>query len=311
MQTYQKDHAKLYNKKKVFVGCIPGDVDESSLKRFFKSIGNIMAVEIKYKSKKVNAGYCIIQCSDTATYEKFLNEEIYFEGRRLECRPQMEKAELEKYKREHSKRRIYVYNILAKTKDSELKTLFERNIGPVESAYCIRKEKRSKNGLIFGYVLFEKIEDAKKAVEFGKLNLRGQIIKINEFIDKQTQNRVNEFRGNYNNSFIDFPKRNMNEKSEERTGSNGHSFENLNCCPPLNFQNRANDSQFYQNLNSMLFSQRMPNFEFSQNLAVTPIPRIKKEICPCVVKKPASVIVSELLKPIWRNHNRENIRENW
>ena len=179
---------------KVFVGSIPGDMDQQSLKAYFSKFGRISNIKLTFKTKHVNRGYCIVSCADRATYDLLLAQKIQLKGRRLECRPYMKDSQLVAFRQSYNLRRVYVYNILAKISDEEVKALFERKIGPVENAYCIRKQvgggsggrggrpgKKKKKDLVFGFVLFRREEDAQQAVRVAYLTYKGSRIKIKPF----------------------------------------------------------------------------------------------------------------------------------
>lgn len=327
MRTSKIELSQPKRSKKVFVGCIPGDAEEKKLVKFFKSLGNIENVKMKYKTELVNAGFCIVTCGDEKTYDKFLNKDIVYQRRRLECRPYMEHSELQKFRKTYNKRRIYVYNILSKTTDKEIKRLFEMNIGGVENAYCIRKQKKRSRGLVFGYVLFREMGDAERAVQLGHLNLRGQLIKIKKFIDKEEQHRVKPSSPRV--QFQDpqgFGNRRTTQSSMEsldqtpyKVGNFGQNYQStFQGHPQTQFKEQQVQNSFFNNgygQRQQLYNQIPVNNEFKSEAMVGNLrqfpqkkfnyPSEKRNVRISAVKK-----CFELQRPIWRNHSIENLRFN-
>lgn len=290
-------------RNKVFVGCIPGDINELELNTFFNFLGNVEYINLHYKNAVVNAGYCIVTCLDQETFRKLLEYPVIFKNRKLECRPYLERSELEGYKKVYNQRRIYIYNVLRITTDSQIKELFERNIGPVENAYCIRKQfqAKEKKKVMFGYVLFRRQEDARKAVEMGSLNFRGQIIKVKEFMEKV---------GKSDKSFEENKK-----NSEQRERVIFHPT-----MPELNVQSEPFDLESIVPIQSQNFrngiylpqqNQRILSFEnldLDQNCNEG---EIERENMETKKKSLVSNICFELLSDILRNHDPWNLRYNW
>lgn len=307
---------------KVFVGCIPGEVEESTLKRFFRSLGNITGLSIKFnnQAQKVNAGYCIVNCKDEKTFKKLTTGPIYFHDRKLECRPYLDKSQLGSYKEDYNLRRVYIYNILEKTTDMQMKAMFERVVGPVENAYCIRDKVKNKNSLIFGYVLFKEKIDAQRAVKMKRISFRGQNIKIKEFLEKGKQK----------------------EYKKPNNGSGGAAGENYfqgrdsvkkidrNEREKIYYKKKKEDFSELRGINdipSQFYSQRPANYN--------PIPRItnnngmnnglnhigsntnnridfqNEQVGNEVRGKNNNLkYIFELGRPIWKNHEFENLRFN-
>lgn len=184
-------------------------------------------------------------------------------------------------------------------------------------------KKRSPNSCVFGYVLFKNIEDAEKAVEIGSLNLRGQIIKIKKFVDKEDQSKYK-------------PKNNSNKNIGYNSPiTAGNSWDSLdqNCHNQMNF-NSQNFQNCFQSSNSQLFNPNfnayygegqqpyyhMPvvnNHTQTQNESMVLKLNIPQRQCvpPCFEaskeKKSASRFCFDLDIPIWRNHYHSNLRFNW
>lgn len=314
--------------RKIFVGCIPGDAEEKKLIAFFKSQGNVEHVKLKYKTQLVNAGYCIVSCGDERTYKRLLNEDIVFQRRNLECRPYMEHSQLQRFRKTYNLRRVYIYNISMKTSDKDIKALFELNVGPVENAYCIRKLKKRK-GQIFGYVLFKAVEDAENAVRLGQLNLRGQLIKIKKFIDKEEQNKGRSYgkpQHNYkselnNQNFMPSTTAHNSWDTLEGAYNQGlpgqhqtdrfisHIRRQNNKTYYSNYDNQPRDQ--FNHLNRELYLNRNLNNDHRRSDQPT---SNQHYLCPPNFNsrsgKPASVLVFELQRPIWRNHSKNNLRYN-
>lgn len=328
LQTQKKSYEPIISRK-VFVGCIPGDAEESKLVNFFKSQGNVEHVKLKYKTQLVNAGYCIVSCGDEATYQRLLNEDIIFQRRKLECRPFMEHSQLQKFRKTYNQRRVYVYNISSRTSDRDIKALFEHNVGPVENAYCIRKLRKRK-GQIFGYVLFKTLEDSEKAVKLGQLNLRGQMIKIKKFIDREEQikgrpsggrpHQLNYKPGMKDQRFMPATAHNSWNNLERAQPQNFHQAPQANQFP-TRFE-RQNNKHYYANYDH---EQQIPFHQLNGGLYPTDnsfnnnhFPhhhQVKQKLdappsFESRPKKPASRIVFELQKAVWRNHSKNNLRYN-
>lgn len=96
---------------KIYVGCLPGDATESKVKAAFSEFGKVTSVDlVKKKSNKcVGSGY--VTCADKESMNKILKSEVFYDNRKLETSPFLEKHELQALHEDINLRKLLVKNI--------------------------------------------------------------------------------------------------------------------------------------------------------------------------------------------------------
>jgi RNA recognition motif-containing protein len=98
---------------------------------------------------------------------------FYLKGRKFFVKPYLVGEELQQFKENIKKRRVFVHNIPSNVSNTNLGTIMEI-FGPVEDSYLIYDQhlpfnKKNFKSKRFGYVIFEKEADAQMAIISSKV----------------------------------------------------------------------------------------------------------------------------------------------
>ncbi|KAL0073409.1 hypothetical protein J3Q64DRAFT_1733076 [Phycomyces blakesleeanus] len=150
----------------VFIKNLDPTIDNKALHDTFSAFGNIMSCKIALDDSGNSKGYGFVHYETDEAAESaikhvngmLLNDKKVFVGRHV---PRKERqAKIEELRSKFTN--IYVKNLDAETGDKELSELFSK-YGPITSAVVQKDDEGKSKG--FGFVNFEKFEDARKAVE--------------------------------------------------------------------------------------------------------------------------------------------------
>lgn len=183
----------------IFVGGLPSHTTAPMLTSYFKKFGQVKKAKPQgWKSGARRCrGFGIVKCGDRATYDRILTTMHSFEGRTIECKPCLRKAELARYNEELSQRKAFIGNLPAGTTSRQLQELF-KGVGHVEMAYVVQKRGgRGDKGI--GYVTFSTREECEKAVETGRFKLRGRQIVCAPYQNKGFEEKKKANPGNLRN----------------------------------------------------------------------------------------------------------------
>lgn len=178
---------------KLFVASLPTSIKKKELIDFFSQYGELRRVElVTQKNSKKGKGFSFITFMREETAEDVLNQKVVFKGRHLSIRKHLKGKELEKYKRDFTKRRMFVGSIPLESTEDELYSTFE-HIGAIEKAYIIQDplNQRSRK---YGYVVFRKIESLEIALG-QTFEMRGFVVKCQRFRGKNSYQDGNELEG--------------------------------------------------------------------------------------------------------------------
>ncbi|CEP16125.1 hypothetical protein [Parasitella parasitica] len=149
---------------------LPTSVDDKSLHDTFAQWGNVISCRV-IKNPKADHCYAYVNYDSVGAAERaieLVNGSVLF-GRKIQVGHQIPKSERDgpEDSSKHQQRftNLYIKNIALDVTESDLKGLFA-SIGPVSSVLIQRDEYSNSKG--FGFVNFDKPEDAEKAVH--KLN---------------------------------------------------------------------------------------------------------------------------------------------
>ena len=179
---------------KIYVGCLPGEATEEMVKSLFGVHGQIKEVIlIKKKSRKcIGSGYII--CQDKTTYDRILAAEVFYQDRKLETSPFLEKEELQKLHEDINIRKVLVKNLPVELTNEELYDLF-RMFGEVVNAFISSDKKQDvMRPTNYGIIIFKERIAAYKAINCSIL-VKGNpvIIRLHRF--KNVGQAVYEVRG--------------------------------------------------------------------------------------------------------------------
>jgi polyadenylate-binding protein len=150
----------------VFIKNLDVTIDNKALHDTFSAFGNILSCKIAIDENGNSKGYGFVhyeteEAADNAIKHvngMLLNDKKVFVGRHVAKKERQ--AKIEQYRAKFTN--IYVKNLDEKVQDNELSDMFGK-FGAITSAVVQRDEEGKSKG--FGFVNFEKHEDAQKAVD--------------------------------------------------------------------------------------------------------------------------------------------------
>jgi RNA recognition motif-containing protein len=84
---------------KLFIASLPSNVTKKDMHELFSAYGKIKRVEmVTQKGSNRCKGFAFVTYFSNQVAERVLNEEIYFQGRRLSIREQLKGNQLKAYK---------------------------------------------------------------------------------------------------------------------------------------------------------------------------------------------------------------------
>lgn len=171
---------KLDSNFKIFLGGIPGKLDENKLNKFFTDEGaETILLEVPKNSKKptLTRGYAILHLQNEQSYNLIMKKKTYFfNGRVIHAKPYLEGPSLEANRVEYEKRKIYVGDV-PKEWDKTLLYQALQGFGNIDDAFVII-DPVTKLSQGFGYVEFKSAKIAQKALELGKLEKDGVVLRF-------------------------------------------------------------------------------------------------------------------------------------
>jgi hypothetical protein len=175
---------------KLYIGCLPGNANESEVKDIFLKHGSVKTLQLLKEQnggeksstlKCIGSGY--LECPDQDSYESFLDAQIFYEGRKLEISPFLEKNQLEQMHQNLNLRKILVKYLPDETKNEDLENCFGL-FGNLVNAFVSsdRKEKGQEFPSNYGIVVYEEQSSALLALN-GKILIKGSpvIVRLHRF----------------------------------------------------------------------------------------------------------------------------------
>lgn len=171
--------------KTLFVGGLAFRTTEHDLFHYFQKFGEIDSTTvIKDRLTGASKGYgFVFYHSETAVKDVISKKPHKVRGRLVDCQAAKKKSEKDKYKETLSKTRIFVTCLSPNINNNDMNTFFAK-FGAVKSAYIIR-DPDTERSMGFGFVIFEKPEDAKKTVKNPYLWLKGTKINCDMYKDNE------------------------------------------------------------------------------------------------------------------------------
>lgn len=170
--------------KTLFVGGLAFSTNESDLYKYFSNFGDIEKINI-VKDPKTHAskGYGFVFFKSEDPVFEILNiSSHYILGRKVDCQSAMRKSEKKHYKKLLAKTRIFVTNLLEEVNNKDMEHFFNY-FGKVKSAYIIR-DPDTEVSLGFGFVIFERTQDALRVVKNPDLYIKGGKIECDFYKDE-------------------------------------------------------------------------------------------------------------------------------
>jgi RNA-binding protein Musashi len=174
----------------LFVGGLPGAVDEETLKNYFSKMTQVSNIKIaRDKKSKSSKGYAYVTLAEASAIPKIVGTHHHLYGRKLDVQVASRKGERHVWKNEQRKRRLFLVNLPADVSTQEFEEAFSQ-FGPVHNAYTV-VETDGFHEKPYGYVEFENPESADKALA-SKVFIRGTMITISKFRNKDISHGVDE-----------------------------------------------------------------------------------------------------------------------
>ena len=176
-QNQKKSRNRQKESKKIFLAGLCVEFSKTEITSFFKSKYDSECFSLKINFDKLgrNAGWGILKVTIPAIRSAILKQKMFtLKGRRFYANPYLRGEKLKGYREEVQNRRVYIKGIPANMTTQrlceELRRFFE-----IEDAYVIKKYEhrfsRESTHSGFGYVMFHTLEQAREALEVGKVVL--------------------------------------------------------------------------------------------------------------------------------------------
>lgn len=147
---------------RLFVGGLPVRAQRDSIIEFFSKYGTVLSLKLKInQSTGRSLGFAYLNIREKQAYDQLLNQNIVFQGRVIEVKPQWNRKELTQKLEEEKNKKIFVSNLPADITNQELASYFEK-FGEVKNAFVIKDPDtlRNKN---YGYIIFMESETIEQA----------------------------------------------------------------------------------------------------------------------------------------------------
>lgn len=167
-----------HNETKVFLGCLPGDTNAEELSSYFsKFCITPPKMKIKYRKNRICSGYGDFKAViDKESLDAMLNTNHYYKERSIECRVYLKGKDLREYQERSNRKRVHVGNLSPDLTDKQLYEAFSLH-GDVKRAYIANS--LDTDGCCFGFVTFERKEDADLALSLKALMIGDRQAEIN------------------------------------------------------------------------------------------------------------------------------------
>lgn len=208
---------------KLFVASLPTSIRKKELITFFSKFGEIKRVElVTHKNSKKGKGFSFVTFIKEEDSEKVLSQRVFFKGRQLSIRRHLKGKQLEKYRMEFTKRRMFVGSIPLDCSEEELYSAFQ-HIGEIEKAYIIQ-DSQTQRANKYGYVVFRKVESMERALQM-KHSMRGVVLNCQKFRGKNSYRGKAAGEGSCNPPSGPVRQFASGERSEKVTGNFQNSSE--------------------------------------------------------------------------------------
>jgi len=148
--------------------------------KYAKGVTKVTLKSNKAKNSRNGCGILELSCKDT--YSSILaHRKFSYKGRNFFANIYLKGSQLNKFKTDILKRRVFISCLKASFSDAEIRTIFSK-FGSIDDAFLIRKSHGAKSK--YGYVMFSNESSAKKAIKVGTLKVSDNTIVISPFKNK-------------------------------------------------------------------------------------------------------------------------------
>lgn len=172
---------------KIFIGGLSNQLKRKTLLDYLQSFGEVEFLNImERKITKKRLGFAFARFKrKSGTIGLISLPGHRLEGRKLEIQLAKEKHEKKKYINDLKARKIFIKGLPKNIDQFELEKFFEK-MGKIRSAYSIT-DHQEKIGKGYGFVVFEKIEIARKTLSTKNFEFMGRTITCLPFKTKNEQ----------------------------------------------------------------------------------------------------------------------------
>ena len=171
-------------KFRVFIGCVPGDAEESEILSILKSFAKVTSIKLARGRNPRNESYCLgygfANCPTPEDAEILISmKQVIYRGRDLSLRLFKQGNTLKSEKKNFSNCRLFIGGVTSWVPFETLRPYFERH-GTLEAFYQVDQSKSMK--FKYGYAVYSNQESALSALNA-----------LNGFVYKGCSVRVEKF----------------------------------------------------------------------------------------------------------------------
>lgn len=183
-QENSKIDADTNEKRRIlFVGGLPGLVDEELLKDYFSKLTSVTNLKIaRDKKSKASKGYAYVTLAESSVIPAIVGTHHYLHGRKLDVQVASRKGERHIWKNEQRKRRLFLIDLPCNITTQEFEEAFSR-FGRLHNAYTVIESGDCEENR-YGYVEFEKPESAERALS-AKVYILGKLVQLSKFRNQE------------------------------------------------------------------------------------------------------------------------------
>jgi len=170
----------------LFLGCVPTEVEEYELMRYFSKFGGISSIELKKRKNGKCIGFGYLHCNDKETQSRILANRHYLFGREFVVEPILEKEYLSKKKFDKQDRFISVSRLKRDEWDQHKFTDFFSQYGELEKCFL----NPGSDELLTGCVTFTNPEGVINTLRCKKIRSKG--MKVKAFLQKGLNNQFQD-----------------------------------------------------------------------------------------------------------------------
>ena len=174
------------------IGVSSGTSKQDLFKFFSRRYPSIFDVKMNNKNRKNRkvSGHATIRFNFPDDVKKILKKKKFFiKGRELIAKPFLSGKQLAKFREEVLMRRLYVRGIPRKWRDERLERELSE-FGAIEQAYSVKDDYKLSRG--YGYVVFERLETAKRALRQGSVEFSRVILHFEQ--TRRGARKIKEFQ---------------------------------------------------------------------------------------------------------------------
>ena len=223
----------------IYLGSLPGNTTEELIRNHFSKFGKVKNVKLRMSkgSHPKCLGYGKLFLKSPKNCKKVFSTNHHILGREIKCEPILSGPELEKKKKNLDQRRVFIWNIPKNVSNTKIEELFKK-FGTIESAYRVKVQSSGKP-TNFGYVTFNQVSSAEKALKAEMLNC------FKKGHDHNDCKAYHKNHADYDKTGLIFIKKFEQQNSKNVKNKKAYNHQKNK---PKN-QNRINEAKFFEQKN--------------------------------------------------------------